>query len=508
MYVVTGFRGGALAAALVASTALQSAQAADLPLKAKPVEYVKVCSLYGAGYYYMPGTDICLKLGGYVRYQAEFNSANGMVFGSTPFATAGQLTRTSTPQFSQLVRAVVTVDTRQQTAYGTLRTYIMLGFEQSTIAAETTSPPVYMPRGFIQVAGFTFGRAYSMFDIFTNTGRYSYAELRTDGDTRTYGTTLAAYTHQFGNGVSATISMENPGRSLNGSYGVGDGTSAVFAVNGVTNLDTGGTTVPDIIGNLRLDQAWGYIGLSGALHQLRAAYYNTPSLTPNGHPANVWGWAGAIGGMLNLPNGDSIGFNFAYSVGAAGYATKGGSWQLYNSNNSVGVGWLVDGLFDNTAPNAFSSIQRTTVWSINAGGEHRWTPQLATSVYGGYTSVSYNAIAQSIIAVHLPGAAGTIPCGVPVAGAVWPPLAIAVGSGNRCSANFSFWQVGSRTEWAVTPDRGLRVGVDVTYTHLNTAFKGTSPGLYPVTGAQPANNTLADQSIWSAIFRVQREFYP
>ena len=33
------------------------------------VEYVKVCSLYGAGYYYMPGTDICMKLGGYVRYQ-------------------------------------------------------------------------------------------------------------------------------------------------------------------------------------------------------------------------------------------------------------------------------------------------------------------------------------------------------------------------------------------------------------------------------------------------------
>ena len=49
--------------------AVAGAQAADLPVKAKPVEYVKVCSLYGAGYYYMPGTDICLKLGGYVRYQ-------------------------------------------------------------------------------------------------------------------------------------------------------------------------------------------------------------------------------------------------------------------------------------------------------------------------------------------------------------------------------------------------------------------------------------------------------
>ena len=47
--------------------AMSSAQAADLPVKAKPVEYVKVCSLYGAGFFYVPGTDTCLKIGMYVR---------------------------------------------------------------------------------------------------------------------------------------------------------------------------------------------------------------------------------------------------------------------------------------------------------------------------------------------------------------------------------------------------------------------------------------------------------
>ena len=55
------------AAGLVAVTA---GQAADLPVKAKPVEYVKVCSLYGAGFYYMPGTDLCIKIGGWVRAEA------------------------------------------------------------------------------------------------------------------------------------------------------------------------------------------------------------------------------------------------------------------------------------------------------------------------------------------------------------------------------------------------------------------------------------------------------
>ena len=41
------------------------AQAADLPVKAKAVEYVRICSLYGAGFFYIPGTDTCIKLGGY-----------------------------------------------------------------------------------------------------------------------------------------------------------------------------------------------------------------------------------------------------------------------------------------------------------------------------------------------------------------------------------------------------------------------------------------------------------
>src|SRR5438552_9475964 len=53
--------------------ALTGAQAADLPVKAKAVEYVKVCSLYGAGFWYIPGTDTCIKIGGAVRVDTSFN---------------------------------------------------------------------------------------------------------------------------------------------------------------------------------------------------------------------------------------------------------------------------------------------------------------------------------------------------------------------------------------------------------------------------------------------------
>src|ERR687887_1388391 len=50
-----------------ALTAISSTQAADLPVKAKPVQYVRICDLYGSGFYYIPGSEICLKVGGYVQ---------------------------------------------------------------------------------------------------------------------------------------------------------------------------------------------------------------------------------------------------------------------------------------------------------------------------------------------------------------------------------------------------------------------------------------------------------
>src|ERR1044072_1396510 len=58
--------------------AVSGAQAAALPVKAKAVEYVRICSLYGAGFFYIPGTDTCIKLGGYLRVDTTFN---GQIYG-------------------------------------------------------------------------------------------------------------------------------------------------------------------------------------------------------------------------------------------------------------------------------------------------------------------------------------------------------------------------------------------------------------------------------------------
>src|SRR5437764_1705848 len=104
------------AAGLVAATA---GQAADLPVKAKPVEYVKICSLYGAGFYYMPGTDTCIKFGGYLRADVW---AIGGDYGFRQGLNQGSNNRL-TNYWGERARFDMTVDTRTATEYGVVRTY-------------------------------------------------------------------------------------------------------------------------------------------------------------------------------------------------------------------------------------------------------------------------------------------------------------------------------------------------------------------------------------------------
>src|SRR3954465_8123787 len=201
-----------ISAAGIVATA--GAQAADLPVKAKPVEYVKVCSLYGAGFYYIPGTDICLKVGGYVRYQINHGTGNSISAG--PFSgTGGFNNRVVNDDIAQRTRAIATFDTRQQTAYGTLRTYLLMGFNQDTAGATgvaSTAPPVYITRGFIQIAGFTFGKATSFFDFISSAAVAYNAGFTHSPDTGDAGQMVGAYTAQLGNGVSATIAIEQSRR--------------------------------------------------------------------------------------------------------------------------------------------------------------------------------------------------------------------------------------------------------------------------------------------------------
>src|SRR4051794_36072623 len=73
-----------------------------------------------------------------------------------------------------------------------------------------STPSAFWDRAFIQFAGFTVGRSQSFFDLFTYGGAYSYHNVRVSGDTGASGQNLWEYTAQFGNGFSASLSLEDP----------------------------------------------------------------------------------------------------------------------------------------------------------------------------------------------------------------------------------------------------------------------------------------------------------
>ena len=185
--------------------AMSGAQAADLPVKAKPVEYVKICSAYGAGFYYIPGTDICLRVGGYVFIETGVKGRNAAV----DILGLGNQFTTDDNYNQWRARGHVILDARNNTAYGTLRAYFVGGVSYATTGPGPVNQPsgaatsASMDRAFIQFAGFTAGFTESFFSF---GGAYSIvasSSLAWDW------LPLIAYTAQLGNGVSATISVED-----------------------------------------------------------------------------------------------------------------------------------------------------------------------------------------------------------------------------------------------------------------------------------------------------------
>ena len=184
--------------------AIAGAQAADLPVKAKPVQYVKICSLYGAGFYYVPGTDMCLKIGGWVRQQISWN-ANGSSSTTGPLVANTQTRQTI--DWATRTRGYITADARNQTEYGTVRSYIAVGLSSggagsAADAVAGSAPGFSANRAFIQFAGFTFGLSQSFFDIYSDRRRRTSAARSFRRATpATAGKVVTAYTAQFGNGL-------------------------------------------------------------------------------------------------------------------------------------------------------------------------------------------------------------------------------------------------------------------------------------------------------------------
>jgi hypothetical protein len=489
--------------------ALAGAQAADLPVKAAPVQYVKICSLYGVGFYYIPGTDMCIKVGGWIRAQYDYGMNGSTTFG--PFR--GNVNDRTTANSVWRTRGYITIDARNQTPYGTVRGYLDVGFS-STQTNGDQGLVLNANRGFIQWAGFTFGEATSFYDFYS-VAATSFLPAWPSSTTGGGGWMVAGYTAQLGNGFSATIAIEQPrtteiigqgaapgavqAGTLNLAINPGlaaAGAGAVLGANGY-----GGFQAPDVVGNLRVDQAWGSAQVMGAWHQVNTTYYASSGAFTGlgaGHPGDESGWALGAGLKLNAPMfgpGDYFQSQVNYTEGAALYAYALQRFtHYYRDGDTAGYGIMSDAVYGGTvAAGNNTGLNLTTAWNVNAAFEHHWNAQWRTSIYGGYAEITYNGEANAILCSLEGFGNGTGVGSTAVAAA-------------GCDNDWSTWWVGSRTKWNVTKD--FYMGVDVLYSSLQSAsatnnFLPTAP-----TNGAARSLFVGDQDALSVEFRVHKDFYP
>ena len=344
----------------VAFAASAGAQAADLPVKAKAAGYVKICPQYGPGFYYIPGTDICLKVGGLVFAEAGYY-VSGAITNLSYGANGWDHTDNALAWRS---RGYISMDARTATPYGVLRSFILGGLQQvsgttASVAGVTNSG--FLQYAFIQFAGFTAGTANSFFDFGAN-----YLTVSVAANPWTW-TNLFAYTANLGNGLSASVSIEDP-------------TWTRLNVAATTNAQD----APDVVANIRLDQAWGSAQVMAAAKQSRWA---------DGHD---WGFAVGAGVEIKLPMlgaGDTIKIVAVTSEGAAEYT--GITGNPYGSAAAFNVGFAAPGgalgvAAVTDAATAIGSL--TDASSVMVQFKHNWTPTLNSNVHFGYNE-AYNRFA-------------------------------------------------------------------------------------------------------------------
>ncbi len=374
--------------------AVAGAQAADLPVKAKPVEYVKVCSAYGAGFYYIPGTDICLRVGGFIF--SEFTVNNRGESGSIGLGAA----RDRGDDWTAFrIRQALILDARTNTEYGTLRSYFAGGFQWDTASngtgmnqsSSTSTAPNwswYYNSAFVQFAGFTFGIANSMFDFDPSMVMFTYASKSSKYSP------MVAYTAQLGSGISATISMEDATARREGIN-----TGAYSTTLNQNNYAA--QFMPDFIANLRVDQAWGDAQVSAAIHQVKSnAGTSGLAITPTGDVKYGYAFLGGLNFKLpQLGAGDSIQIEGVWSKGATAFTGIDASPYSTGAGTQGGPTYVIDG----TGPilDVFDSFDDGTgqhlakAYSANAQLRHFWTPTLRSTLAYGFFKFEAPSEAQS-----------------------------------------------------------------------------------------------------------------
>lgn len=330
------------AAGLVAVTGARAADAVVVA-EPEPVEYVRVCDVFGEGFFYIPGTETCLRISGYVRYKVGATNdegfgfdANGNLVGDTPNYEGYE-----GDGWNKRTRARVNLDARSETEWGTLRGFIRLQADWGLSNAGNSRPnpfgdgPVAVDQAWLSLGGLRMGYTQSAWaeTIFgvTNGGSFSDGSLYY-GDQQRH---LIQYNFGGDTGLFGVVSLEDDALE-------GDG------------------YVPDVVGVIGYQAGWASVWA-------RVGYDNAYNDLDDS------GFGVQLGSQFNIPNSNT-------SIRLMG-------WYA-DSDNAYGTQSPFAGVLGN--PDGFGNAE----WSALASVNHQFTDKISASTGFQYFNNFYYGLSD------------------------------------------------------------------------------------------------------------------
>jgi hypothetical protein len=372
---------------------------------------------------------------------------------------------------------------------------------------------------FIQFAGFTFGKSSSAYSTPWNGFPGNTSSYLIGGNDTVTGVNNIQYTAQFGNGVSASIGLDDP--SVYNRTSVLN-LAVAGSATGAGAFAYGGTHSPDVVGNVRVDQAWGLFQISAAAHEVDASYNDLSAAgAPNnlseisGHPDTKWG--GSVMAALNIKNlptgaGDDIKVDASWAKGdlknILGTSSASPNVAMFGGSNaafaSLGIGQVSDAVYmpaglaagGNGAAGVGGTgdLKLTEGWGVRGAFNHNWDPYWSSSLFGGLASVHYDGSAADITTAKGQWCANYIASN---------KITVANSPTFSCNPDYMISTLGVITRW--TPVKNLTFSGEVGWFHLNQKMGGIA-ALTPSAPQPAATYQFKDQDTVYLQLRAQRNF--
>ena len=281
---------------LIASTALaaSSASAADAIVAAapEPIEYVRVCDAFGKGYFFIPGTETCLKTGGYLRFEAAAGDPNGQ----DTFPGGGG------DSWSTRSRLALRMSTATDTEYGALTSFAEAKFQND----DNGPTEIDLDNAYLELGGLRVGYSDTLYAQFTGYAGNTINDYY-DVNYGDFGRTQIRYTYDTGRGFSFAAAAEDDSDDntsfalpdenrpddnympdLVAAVGYDAGSFRVRAVGGYDESMEAGAV------KLRLD------GSLGPVELFAMGGWNTDGDEPNNYARWSGDWALWVGGSIRM----------------------------------------------------------------------------------------------------------------------------------------------------------------------------------------------------------------